>query len=197
MKLMQRSLPSLLFSLGLLAPASAQFSREGGLHAMLGGGYLEEPATGYIFGQLGWTPYEDAAFAHTFFLEGLFHSDDSQLDFIGPGGFVLFREDADLVFANITGNYQLEAKIAEPVSLYGGAGAGFELVSINDRFDESLDEDVNFLAQVFAGIRIEITQGLQITAGIRRIFREDFSLLGDQFITEDAWGYEFGIGFRF
>jgi hypothetical protein len=32
---------------------------------------------------------------------------------------------------------------------------------------------------------------------IRRIFREDFSLLGDQFSTEDAWAFDLGIGFRF
>lgn len=53
------------------------------------------------------------------------------------------------------------------------------------------------MGQVFAGVRVEFSQSFHFTAGVRRLFREDFSLLGDQFVTEDAWGFEAGFGFRF
>jgi opacity protein-like surface antigen len=110
---------------------------------------------------------------------------------------VLFSEDADIIFVNLTANYEFELKVFEPVSLYAGGGAGAELITINDRFDEAVDEDVNFVAQVFAGIRVSLGSSIDASVGVRRIFREGLSLLGDQFSTEDAWGFEAGIGFRF
>ncbi len=76
-------------------------------------------------------------------------------------------------------------------------GAGAELITINDRFDEAADEDVNFVAQVFAGIRVSLASSIDASVGVRRTFREGLSLLGDQFSTEDAWGFEAGIGYRF
>lgn len=198
MKLIQKSIASLIasFSLVLITPASAQLGN-GGLNLMIGGGYLAEPSTPYFFAQVGWTAYEDARFAHRIFGEGLFHADDSQLDFIGPGNVILFSEDADIIFANLTANYELVVKIAKPLSLYAGGGAGVEAITINDRFEQALDEDLNFVAQVFAGIRVRLGSTIDASVGVRRIFREDFSLLNDQFITEDAWGFEAGVGFRF
>ena len=88
-------------------------------------------------------------------------------------------------------------KVAGPVSLFAGGGAGVEVISINDRFEESLDEDYNFVAQVFAGVRVILGESFQASAGVRRVFREDFELLNDQFITEDTWGFDFSLGLRF
>lgn len=195
MKSTTRTLGLLIgLTLSLALPASAQLGN-GGARIMLGGGYLEEPGTGYFVGSLGWTVYEDAAFAHTFFGEVLVHSDDSRLDFPGPGGAILFTEPADLVFSNITLNYEFEAKLNSIFSFYAGAGAGGEFISINDRFEIALDEDLNFVSQAFAGIRVNLGESLEANIGIRHVFREDFELLNDQFIVEDSFGFEVSIGF--
>lgn len=196
MTALKRLACGLAASLALLSPAAAQLSMQGA-RITLGGGYLEQPETGYFVGQLGTSVYEDARFTHSLFAEVLIHGDDSKLDFLGPGGAVLFTEDADIVFTNITGNYELEVKVAGPVSLFAGGGAGVEVISINDRFEESLDEDYNFVAQVFAGVRVILGESFQASAGVRRVFREDFELLNDQFITEDSWGFDFSLGLRF
>ncbi len=198
MKLIKLSCASLIacISISFSNSSSAQL-KDTGVHLLLGGGYLEQPENAYFFVQLGWTAYEDARFAHTIFGEGLFHGDDSRLDFLDANNMVLFSEDADIVFSNLTANYELELKIFEPVSLYVGGGAGAEAISINDRFDVAVDEDYNFVAQAFAGVRVKVGQAVEASVGVRRIFREDFSLLNDQFITEDTWGLEAAIGVRF
>lgn len=183
------------FTLSLALPTSAQILGGGNARILLGGGYLEEPGTGYFAGSLGWTVYEDADFAHTFFAEILVHGDDSRLDFIGPGGGVLFTEPADLIFSNVTLNYELEAKLNDHLSFYAGAGAGGEFVSINDRFEVALDDDLNFVAQAFAGLRIKLGESMTANVGVRHVFREDFELLNDQFIVEDSFGFEVSIGF--
>lgn len=186
-----------LAALGLLAATNVTRAQGTGPSIILGGGYLEQPENAYGFAQLRWTVYEDAAFAHTFFGELLIHSDDAELDFIGPGGAVLFSEDGDLVFWDGTINYEFEAKIAPPLSFYAGVGGGFEAISIDDRFDDTLDEDFKFIAQVFLGLRAKFESGLSVQLGARHLFRDDFSLLGDQFIVEDTWGFELSVGFRF
>lgn len=198
MKLIKLSCASLIASVSftLSTPSSAQLN-DGGIYLLLGGGYLEQPEKAYFFVQLGWTAYEDARFAHTIFGEGLFHGDDSRLDFLGANNVVLFSEDADIIFSNLTANYELELKIFEPVSLYAGGGAGVEAISINDRFDVAVDEDYNFVAQVVAGVRVNLGKSAEASIGVRRIFKEDFSLLNDQFITEDSWGLEASVGIRF
>ena len=63
--------------------------------------------------------------------------------------------------------------------------------------DDELDSDANFVAQVFAGFRAHFPSGVVAQAGARYIFRDDFQLLGDQFITEDSVAFEASIGFRF
>jgi len=186
---------TILSALSLTGSAHAQFARlQGGI--MLGGGYLEEPGKAYGFGQLRGTFYEDDAFAHTLFLEFLGHTDDAVLEFAVPGGGSFF-EDGDITFANITANYELEMKLGGPVSFYLGAGAGVEIVSIDDSFDISIDTDTNFVAQAFFGLRANFQSGFMAQAGARYLMREDFSLLGDQFVTEDSWAYEASFGFRF
>jgi opacity protein-like surface antigen len=174
--------------------AHAQFSNTSG-GIMLGGGYLDNPGQGYGFAQIRGTFYEDDSFAHTAFLDILIHTDDATLFFGTPGGVV--AEDGDITFVNITANYELEAKLFGPLSLYAGAGLGVEIVSIDDRFDFELDSDTNFVAQAFVGLRADFGNGFLIQAGARYIMRDDFEILGDQFITEDTWAYEIGAGFQF
>lgn len=181
-------------ALSLAGSAHAQLSNSsGGL--LLGGGYLETPGTGYGFGQLRGTFYEDDSFAHTAFLEVLAHGDDATLFFNSPGGG--FTEDGDIDFINITANYELEAKLFGPVSAYAGFGVGVEVVTIDDRFNFELDSDANFLAQAFFGLRADFDNGFLLQAGARYLIREDFEVLGDQFITEDTWAFEIGAGFQF
>lgn len=182
-------------ALGLISTSQAGLAgMQGGV--MLGGGYLEEPGAGYFFGQLRGTFYEDDAVAHTAFFEFLGHRDDAVLEFARPGGGTFF-EDGDITFSNFTLNYELEAKLSETISFYAGAGAGIEYVSIDDRFDISLDSDTNFVAQFFAGFRANFSDGFMAQAGARYLMRDDFSLLGDQFVTDDSWAFEASIGFKF
>ena len=158
---------------------------------MLGGGYLDNPGKGYGFAQIRGTFYEDDSFSHTAFLEILGHADDAILDFD------TFQEDGDITFINITANYEIEAKLFGPISAYAGGGVGVEIVSLDDRFDFEIDSDANFVAQVFMGLRADFGNGFLMQAGARFLMRDDFALLGDQFITEDSWAFEIGAGFQF
>ncbi|MDB2430379.1 hypothetical protein N9W62_09380 [Akkermansiaceae bacterium] len=178
-----------------VAISQAQLGSSGGA-VVIGGGYLDKPGTAYGFGQIRGTVYEDHSVAHSVFLDILAHRDEAILEFVDLGGFSFF-ESGDISFVNITANYEVEAKLSGALSFYAGGGAGIELVSIDDRFDDVLDSDANFVAQVFAGFRAHFPSGVVAQAGARYIFRDDFQLLGDQFITEDSLALEASIGFRF
>ncbi len=178
-----------------VAISQAQLGSSGGA-VVIGGGYLDKPGTAYGFGQIRGTVYEDHSVAHSVFLDILAHRDEAILEFVDLGGFSFF-ESGDISFVNITANYEVEAKLSGALSFYAGGGAGIELVSIDDRFDDVLDSDANFVAQVFAGFRAHFPSGVVAQAGARYIFRDDFQLLGDQFITEDSLAFEASIGFRF
>ncbi len=178
-----------------VAISQAQLGSSGGA-VVIGGGYLDKPVTAYGFGQIRGTVYEDHSVAHSVFLDILAHRDEAILEFVDLGGFSFF-ESGDISFVNITANYEVEAKLSGALSFYAGGGAGIELVSIDDRFDDVLDSDANFVAQVFAGFRAHFPSGVVAQAGARYIFRDDFQLLGDQFITEDSLAFEASIGFRF
>ena len=191
---MKNYLITILGAILLSSTSHAQFLQGGGI--LIGGGYLEEPDTGYIFGQIRGTVYEDHLVAHTFFLEFLGHQDDAVIEFPAFGGGSLF-EDGDLNFADFTVNYELEAKLGGPVSFYLGGGVGVEYVTLDGRFDFSFDDDTNFVAQVFAGFRFRNQRGLSAQLGARYIFRDNFEILGDEFIAEDTFGFEASIGFRF
>ena len=190
---MKTKLNTTLGFVGLVTASHAQFAGING-GVLLGGGYLEDPGEGFGFLQLRGTFYEDDALAHTVFFEVLGHSDDAVLEFPFPGGGSYF-ENGDITFANFTLNYELEAKLGLGFSLYAGGGIGVEYISLDDRFDFSIDSDTNFLAQTFAGVRFG--KGIFGQLGIRYLWREDFSLLGDQFVTEDSLAYELSVGFSF
>lgn len=181
--------------LGLASATQAQLANVRG-SVMLGGGYMENPGEVYGFLQLRGTVYEDDAFAHTFFLEFLGHSDDAVLETVGPGG-LTFLENGDIGFSNFTLNYEVEMKLDSYLSFYAGAGAGIEYVSLDDRFDFSIDSDTNFVGQAFVGLRANFGSNIVAQLGARQLWREDFSLLNDQFLTEDTVAYELSIGFRF
>lgn len=179
-----------------LAPVlSAQGLRNGG-GILIGGGYLEEPESAFGFAQFRLNFYEDDQFAHTAFLEISGHGDDATLLFEDQFGNT-FSENGDITFVGLTANYELSYKLAGPFSLYVGGGAGVEFISLDDRFNFSVDNDTNFLAQAFGGVRATFDNSFTLQAGVRYLFREDFSLLGDQFEVEDTLGYEIAVGFRF
>ncbi len=186
-KLVLALVSSVLFAI----PAQAQLS--GGI--LLGGGYLEDPGEGFGFAQIRGTFYEDDSFAHTVFLEILGFEDDATVFFSNGAG--TFRADGDITFVNVTVNYELEAKLFGPISAYAGGGLGVEIVSLDSRFNFDIDSDTNFLAQFFAGVRADFGNGFHLQAGVRYLIRDDFSLLGDEFVTEDSFGYEIGAGFQF
>ena len=192
---MKKTLMTILGIVGLASTAQADFMGVNG-SIMLGGGYMEDPGEGYGFLQLRGTVYEDDAFAHNFFIEFLGHSDDAELEFVGRGGRTFF-EDGDINFANFTLNYELEAKLSSSISFYAGAGAGIEHISLDDRFDFSIDSDTNVVGQAFVGLRAKLGNSFVAQIGVRHLWREDFSLLDDQFLTEDTTAYDLSIGFRF
>ncbi len=188
-----------LLTLGSTVASKAEYYPEenilGSVGLMLGGGYLEEADTGYLFGQLRGTFYSDQNFSHTAFIEILGHGDDVLVPFDIGGSIV--TESADLTFINVTANYELEAKLGGPFSVYAGAGAGFEFISLDDRFDVSIDVDANFVAQAFLGLRVNFDSGLYGQIGARYLTRDDFEILGGTFLTDDSWSFEAGFGFRF
>ena len=192
---MKKILMTIFGIVGLTTASQAQF---GGVGAaiMLGGGYMEDPGEAYATIQLRGTVYEDDAFAHNVFLEFLGHSDDAELELIDRGGRPFF-ENGDIRFANFTLNYELETKLSPAISFYVGAGAGIEHISLDDRFDFSIDSDTNFLGQAFVGFRAKLGRSFFAQIGVRHLWREDFSLLDDQFLTEDTTAYDLSIGFRF
>ena len=188
----------LITTFGTCALTSASYallpSLQGGI--MLGGGYLDNPGKAFGFGQFRGAFYEDDAFAHTVFLEVLGHTDDAVLEYAGRGGSI-FLEDGEISFVNVTLNYELEAKLGGPISFFIGAGAGVEFVSLDDSFDYSIDTDSNYVAQAFGGFRANFQSGFIAQIGARYLMRDDFALLGDQFVTEDSWAYEASFGLRF
>lgn len=191
---MKTKLISVLAALGLVSAAHAQFTGLSG-SVLLGGGYMEDPGEGYAFLQLRGTFYEDDAFAHTVFFEILGHADDAVLEFSDRGR--TFLENGDITFVNYTLNYELEAKLSSRLSFYVGAGAGIEHISLDDRFDFTIDSDTNFVVQSFAGLRAKFGNSVSLQLGARHFWREDFALLGDQFVTDDSLAYELSLGFRF
>ena len=185
----------LIIIAGLATASEAQFSGiNGGI--MLGGGFMEDPDKGYGFVQLRGTFYEDDAVAHTLFIEVLGHSDNAELEFLDGGG-VPFVENGEIGFTNFTLNYELEAKLSSAISLYAGAGAGIERISLDDAFDFLVDSDNTFVGQAFAGFRARFGKSFFAQIGIRNLWRDDFSLLADQFLVEDTTAYELSIGFHF
>jgi len=163
---------------------------------MIGGGYLDDPGKAYGYGQLRGTVYESSRSRHTLFLEILGHRDDVTLQFDVPDTGSFF-ESGDISFISLTANYEFEAKLDGPFSFYFGGGVGVETISLDDRFNFSIDSDNNFTGQVFAGFRARFANGFSGQLGVRHLFREDFKLLGDQFVTNDSWGYELSLGFSF
>ena len=172
----------LITTFGTCALTSASYallpSLQGGI--MLGGGYLDNPGKAFGFGQF----------------RGAFYEDDAVLEYAGRGGSI-FLEDGEISFVNVTLNYELEAKLGGPISFFIGAGAGVEFVSLDDSFDYSIDTDSNYVAQAFGGFRANFQSGFIAQIGARYLMRDDFALLGDQFVTEDSWAYEASFGFRF
>lgn len=192
---MKKKLMIIAGIVGLTAVSEAQFAGiNGGI--MLGGGFMEDPDKGYGFLQLRGSFYEDDAVSHTLFVEILGHSDDAELEFLDLAG-VPYFENGEINFTNFTLNYELEAKLSSTISFYAGAGGGIERVSLDDAFDSLVDSDRNFVGQAFAGFRAKLGKSFFAQVGIRHLWREDFSLLVDQFLVEDTTAYDLSIGFRF
>jgi len=166
----------------------------------LGGGYLDETERGYFFGQLRGTVYETADFRNTLFLEFLFYDEDVDVElFFADGGSGLF--DGSIDYFNLSVGYEGAWKLSDYVELYAGGAAGAQFVSLNldgSGFgNRNLDDDTRFVAQAFAGLRLNMTPNTSLRLGARRIFTEDFEVLGDQLSGEDQWGYEAALTFKF
>jgi len=168
--------------------------------AEIGGGYLEGLEEGFIYGQLRGTIYENADTRHTLFGELMYFGEDTDVAlFFRDGTSGIF--DGSTNFFNLSLGYEAAFKLTEGFELYAGGSAGAQFVSLDlDRFssfNDTLDDDVRFVGQAFAGMRFHVNPNLSIKLGARRMFLEDFEVLGDEFSIADQWGFEAGLTFRF
>ena len=160
-----------------------------------GVGYLDEAEQPYLYAQFGGHINLDGIFSHHFFLEFLFYDEEALLE--GFDAFGSFLEEGDISYYTLTANYEFEVSLGGPFSAYVGAGAGLEWIVLDDSIEEFVDSDTSFVVQTFFGLRAQLSEDLQIQAGARYLFRNDFELINDEFISNDTWGYEIGLKFRF
>lgn len=149
-------------------------------------GYMEglERAFGFVKAQ--GVVYEGQGVSHKFGLEYIGYDEtlDSGLD-------------TDLQFSTLVVNYEVEFHMNEVFSVFGGVGAGGQYVSLDSPVGE-LDNDFNLYAQVFVGARARLTQNLEFKAGVRRMFFDEYELLGVAGIKQEQdWGFDLGFTFRF
>ena len=160
--------------------------RWGGGDFEAGIGYMErsERAFGFIKGQGVF--YQDEAVSHRLGLEYIGYNEtlDSTLD-------------TKLQFTTIVLNYEMEHHVNPAFSLFGGVGVGGQYVSLDSPAGE-LDNDLYGYAQVFAGARAQLSENLDFRAGVRRMFFDDYELLGVSGIKqEQTWGFDVGFTLRF
>lgn len=165
--------------------ASAQGSWGGG-DFEAGIGYMEnsERAFGFIKGQ--GIIYQDQVATHKLGLEYIGYDEtlDSTLD-------------TSILFTTIVLNYEVEYQMNPAFSVFGGVGVGGQYASLDSPVGE-LDNDIYGYAQVFVGARAHLTENLDFKAGVRRMFFDDYELLGVSGIEqEQTWGFDVGFTLRF
>ncbi len=149
-------------------------------------GYMDRTERLYGFGEIQGTIYEGPAVAHKLGLEYIGY--DETLDAL---------LGTDIKYSTLVVNYEVELKMSEVFSLYAGAGVGGQKAGLDSPVGE-LDDDLNGYAQIFAGVRANLSDNFSLRAGVRQMYFQDYELLGVSGIEqENTLGFDVGVTFRF
>lgn len=152
----------------------------------VGIGYMDRSERAFGFGKLEGVVFEGSTVLHKIGLE-----------YIGYNETLDASLDTDIFYSAFVVNYELELRMNDMFSVFGGAGVGGQHASLDSPVGE-LDSDFNGYAQVFAGVRAKITESLEFKAGVRQMYFQDYELLGVSGIKqEDTLGIDLGFTLRF
>lgn len=111
------------------------------------------------------------------------------------GGFAQRCVNVELDVMPLTLNYKLERSVGTNLSVYLGAGAGIAFVDL-EAGALSVDDEV-FYAQVFGGGLYQVSEAVELFAGLRWIYMDDASFGGVDFALEDDVLAELGARINF
>ncbi len=149
-------------------------------------GYMENSERAFGFIQAQGVVYQDQVATHKIGLE-----------YIGYDETLSSALDTNIQFTTIVLNYEVEYQMNPAFSVFGGFGVGGQYASLDSPVGE-LDNDIFGYAQVFVGARAHLTENLDFRAGVRRMFFDDYELLGVSGIKqEQTWGFDLGFTLRF
>ncbi len=149
-------------------------------------GYMERSERAFGFIKAQGVVYEGPSISHKIGLEYIGYDEtlDSALD-------------SSILFTTLVVNYEVELHMSEVLSVFGGVGLGGQYASLDSPVGE-LDNDIYGYAQFFVGARARLAQNLEFKAGIRRMFFDDYELLGVSGIKQkQTWGFDVGFTLRF
>jgi len=149
-------------------------------------GYMENSDRAFGFIKAQGVTYQDQVSTHKIGLEYIGYDEtlDSALD-------------TNILFTTIVLNYEVEYQLDPAFSVFGGFGLGGQYASLDSPVGE-LDNDIFGYAQVFVGARAHLTENLDFRAGVRRMFFDDYELLGVSGLKqEQTWGFDVGFTLRF
>lgn len=149
-------------------------------------GYMERSERAFGFIKAQGVVYQGPSVSHKLGLEYIGYDEtlDSGLD-------------TSILFTTLVVNYEVELHMDEVFSVFGGVGVGGQYASLDSPAGE-LDNDFYGYAQLFVGARARLTENLEFKAGVRRMFFDDYELLGVSGIKQDqTWGFDIGFTLRF
>ena len=149
-------------------------------------GYMDRSERAYGFIKAQGVVYQGNTVSHKLGLEYLGYQETLD-SFLGT----------DITYSTLAVNYEVEFQMNETFSVFGGAGAGGQRAALDSPVGE-LDDDLNGYAQVFVGARARITQNLDVRLGVRKMFFQDFELLGVSGLEQEGTlGFDLGFTLRF
>ncbi len=168
----------------LSGQAQAQYRGVGDFEA--GIGYMENDQRAFGFLKANLVTYHDEVNTHKLGLE-----------YIGYDETLNSALGTDLLYTTLVVNYEFEHYIHPRFTVFIGGGAGGQYASLDSNVG-SLDEDLAGFAQVFAGVRGHLTPNLDVRLGVRRLFFDEFELLGDSGLKQDqTWAFDLGFTLKF
>ncbi len=144
--------------------------------------------------------------SHAIYLEvGYTQDDASGSETADLPGAISWEASADLDIIPITLNYKYQAALADRLNGYAGLGAGVAVLdsSVDWRWSQAVappnntgggsddDSEVVFYGHVFAGLSYDVSDSLEIFAGVRYLFMDNEDLEVE--IASESISYEAGI----
>jgi opacity protein-like surface antigen len=94
----------------------------------------------------------------------------------------------------LTLNYKLERSLFGPVNIYAGVGGGIAFFDISGGVNA--DDEV-FWGQIFGGLVYNVSEKLEIVAGLRGVFLDEVNINGFTSSTGDDLLWELGARYNF